>query len=868
MTDSVVVLKFGGTSVASRERWDVVADTVRQRTQEGLRPVVVHSAQPGVTDLLGSMLAADDHVRAEELATLRDRVTELADRLGAGDAARDQTARLLDELAAALAEAPHLAPGEGGAGADGWRLQAGVTSFGERLVTPLATDFLRERGLDAGAVASTDLLVSDGRARGRRRWLSAECDAAVAPKAVARIAAAGHEVVVTQGFVARDAESGARVLLGRGGSDTAAAYLAGRLDARRLEIWSDVPGMFSADPRAVPAARLIPELDYAEAQEIATTGSRVLHPRCIPALRRRRIPIHLRSSLDPDSPGTRILPDLPESRPGLRAVSRKNGVLLLSIETVGMWQEVGFLARALAVIAEEGVSVDLVSTSETNVTVSLDGDANLIDRSTIDRIVSALGAFSTVRVVSGCTAVSLVGRNVRRQLHRLGPILQAFEEHRIHLVSQAANDLNFTVVVDETQAGRLVERLHAALVDGLGDWRDAASTPAPADPDWAAPRRRGRGRWWRERVAELVGIAQEGPAYVYHLDTVRRRASELTTLDEVDRVLYAMKANWHPAVLETCREAGAGFECVSPGELRHLEATLPGLDPGDVVFTPNFAARREYEDALGRGYRTTLDALHPIEEWSETFRDRDVFLRVDPGWGRGHHEKVVTGGRHSKFGIPHFELGRAAEALTAAGARVRGLHTHSGSDILDGDHWVRVGRTLAGLREYFPEVEVLNLGGGLGVPSMPGAPPIPLERLANGLAGLRADHSDLDLWLEPGRWMVAEAGVLLGRVTQIKGKGDLRYVGLDVGMNSLMRPALYGAYHEIVNLTRLDEPAAGVAQIVGPICESGDRLGVDRPFPDTKEGDVILIDIAGAYGRVMASSYNLREPAREVVLGS
>ena len=108
--------------------------------------------------------------------------------------------------------------------------------------------------------------------------------------------------------------------------------------------------------------------------------------------------------------------------------------------------------------------------------------------------------------------------------------------------------------------------------------------------------------------------------------------------------------------------------------------------------------------------------------------------------------------------------------------------------------------------------------------------------------------------------------MLLGRVTQTKGKEGVRYVGLDVGMNSLLRPALYGAHHDIVNLSRLDAPDTGRAQIVGPICESGDRLGIDRAFPDTEEGDVVLIDVAGAYGRVMASHYNLREPAREVVL--
>lgn len=864
-----VVLKFGGTSVAAPEQWRVVAQVVEQRLHEGVRPIVVHSALPGMTDLLTALLEADATTREEGVTSVAQRMLDLAVRLKVDDDAQGAMDRELDALRSALADLPRAVAGDRDLGPEDWRRQAEVIAAGERLLTPIGVAWLRGRGLDVGGLAAPDLLSALADAsEGPRRWLSAECTASSDPEVVSRIDRSGHGVIVTQGFLARDPATGGTVLLGRGGSDTAAACLAGNVDARRLEIWSDVPGMFSADPRLVPGARLIPELDYAEAQEIATTGSRVLHPRCIPALRRRRIPIHLRSSRDPESPGTRILPDLADSHPGLRAVSRKNRVLLLSIETVGMWQEVGFLARALGVIAAEGLSIDLVSTSETNVTVSLDGDANMIDRGTIARLVSALREFASVEVIPGCAAVSLVGRNVRRQLHRLGPIFEVFEEHRIHLVSQAANDLNFTVVVDEAQAGRLVERLHEVLVGGVGTADGApevlGEVAEAGRPGGRVPR--GVGRWWRDRVDALIDIAADGPAYVYDLRTVRDRAVALTAVDEVDRVLYAMKANWNASVLTTCRAAGTGFECVSPGELRHLETTFPGFRPDEVMFTPNFAGRTEYADALGRGYTVTLDALHPIEAWPELFAGRDIFLRIDPGWGRGHHEKVVTGGRHSKFGIPLFELDRTVEALDAAGTTVRGLHTHSGSDILDGEHWVRVGRTLASLRTRFPDVEVLNLGGGLGVPPVSGAPPISLERLAAGLRGLRQDQPGVEIWLEPGRWLVAEAGVLLGRVTQTKGKGDMRYIGLDVGMNSLLRPALYGAHHEIVNLSRLDDPSIGPAQIVGPICESGDRLGVDRPFPETEEGDVVLVDLAGAYGRVMASHYNMRDPAREVVL--
>jgi diaminopimelate decarboxylase/aspartate kinase len=165
---------------------------------------------------------------------------------------------------------------------------------------------------------------------------------------------------------------------------------------------------------------------------------------------------------------------------------------------------------------------------------------------------------------------------------------------------------------------------------------------------------------------------------------------------------------------------------------------------------------------------------------------------------------------------------------------------------------------LAVLAERFPAASVLDLGGGFGVPGLAG------EQVRRGLEEFRAAYSRFTLWIEPGRFLVAEAGVLLATVTQVTEKGGVRYVGLDTGMNSLIRPALYGARHEIVNLSRLDEPADATVSVVGPICESGDVLGTDRMLPKaTREGDILLVATAGAYGYAMASRYNLREPAAE-----
>jgi diaminopimelate decarboxylase/aspartate kinase len=221
---------------------------------------------------------------------------------------------------------------------------------------------------------------------------------------------------------------------------------------------------------------------------------------------------------------------------------------------------------------------------------------------------------------------------------------------------------------------------------------------------------------------------------------------------------------------------------------------------------------------------------------------------------------------HSKFGVPLYEMDELEKLVAASGARIVGLHAHTGSGVFTVDNWQSVGDTLTTLTQRFPHVRTIDLGGGLGVPERLGQQGVVLAEFGAALAALKAAHPQLTFWIEPGRYLVAEAGVLLAQVTQLKGKGEVQYVGVATGMNSLIRPALYGAHHEILNLTRLDELATETVNVVGPICESGDQLGLDRLLPPTQEGDILLIATAGAYGRAMSSTYNLREPAREFVI--
>jgi diaminopimelate decarboxylase/aspartate kinase len=361
-------------------------------------------------------------------------------------------------------------------------------------------------------------------------------------------------------------------------------------------------------------------------------------------------------------------------------------------------------------------------------------------------------------------------------------------------------------------------------------------------------------------------LAERDSAYVYDLSQVEAAARALSGIKSIGRALYALKANPNADILRTVAAAGLGFDCVSLAEIEHVRKAVPGVAADRILFTPNFAPRAEYEAALQLGVHVTVDNLFVFQHWLDAFKGRDVFLRIDTGIGRGHHHHVKTAGAQSKFGIPVEELDEVARLATEGGVRIVGLHAHAGSGVFDVENWTQVGSVLAGLAKRFPDVKYMDVGGGLGVPDRVEGRALDMSRLDEALGRVKAAVPNVTLWLEPGRFLVANAGVLLARVTQTKVKSGIRYVGVATGMNSLIRPALYGAHHDIVNLTRYGEPANMQANVVGPICESSDFLGHDRLLPECQSGDVLLIATAGAYARAMSSRYNLREPAEELLL--
>jgi diaminopimelate decarboxylase/aspartate kinase len=856
-SDRWIVLKFGGTSVSRRNRWDNIGRIAAGRmAEDGARVLVVVSALSGVTNALQAIADGADAAAGIEALVARHR-----------DFARELDLDPEHVLGERFSTLRALAT-DGRAGTRTLDWQADLLAQGELLSSTLGAAYLRTQGLDFGWCDARDWLEAIALPN-QNAWstrLSVSCRHDGDAMRRTRFGQQPARLLLTQGFIARHADGGTAVL-GRGGSDTSAAYFGALLGASRVEIWTDVPGMFSANPREVPEARLLARLDYAEAQEIATTGAKVLHPRSIGPCRDASVPMAILDTERPELPGTRIDGGV-ATVPGVKAISRRNGIVLVSMESIGMWQQVGFLADIFERFKRHGLSVDLIGSSETNVTVSLDPSENLVSSNVLEALSADLAMICRVKVIAPCAAITLVGRGMRSLLHRLSDIWAAFGRERVHLISQSSNDLNLTFVVDEADAEGLVPQLHAQLIrSGAMPVQDAGVF----GPSW---REIAQGRpprampWWRRRRERLMQLAGQGtPRYVYDLATVRQRLRGLLDAGPVDRCFYALKANAHPAILRALEAEGCGFECVSQGELERVFAVLPTLDPSRVLFTPSFAPRSEYDVAYARGVNVTLDSIEALQRWPGLLRGRSAWLRLDLGRGDGHHQKVRTGGSDAKFGLPLARMDAFVAEARKLDLRITGLHAHLGSGIEAIGHWRDVYAELAALAGDIGTVDTIDLGGGMPVPYRPDDVPFDVARWAEGLASIKAAYPGIALAIEPGRYLVAEAGVLLLHATQAIEKDGVRRIGLDAGMNALMRPALYEAFHDIRNLSRSDATTSALFDVVGPICESSDVLGQQRALPaDTQEGDVLLVADTGAYGMAMANTYNLRAlPAEDVL---
>ena len=369
---------------------------------------------------------------------------------------------------------------------------------------------------------------------------------------------------------------------------------------------------------------------------------------------------------------------------------------------------------------------------------------------------------------------------------------------------------------------------------------------------------------------KLLSIAKKygTPLYVYDASVIEEQCAKLFRHFSGISFHYAMKANSNPEILKIIRKAGMGVEAVSLGELRL--ALQCGFKPAHISFTCSNQTEHELVEAAKSGVRVHLDSLTQLETWGKKKLGSSVSLRLNQGIGAGHHAHVITGGPDSKFGINLRDVAKAKALAKKYNLSITGVQQHIGSNVLDVKIFEKAVRTLLATAKTFPDISHVDFGGGIGVAYMPGASSLALGELGKRIRTLTREFEkemgrEVNFSMEPGRFLVAEAGTLLASVVDMKSTEKHFFVGVNSGFNQLIRPAMYGSYHPIENLTRARGPRKSVT-VAGNVCESGDIFATKRTMVAPQIGDTLAILIAGAYGFSMASNYNLRKLPREALL--
>ena len=381
---------------------------------------------------------------------------------------------------------------------------------------------------------------------------------------------------------------------------------------------------------------------------------------------------------------------------------------------------------------------------------------------------------------------------------------------------------------------------------------------------------------------DTIELAEEygTPLYVVDESRIRdnyQRLKNAFTQHYPDfKIFYACKANTNLAVMRILEQEGSSIDAVSTGEI--YSALLAGFEPSRILFTGNNVTDDELRFAVASEVTINVDSVSQLHRLSKITEpsDLDISFRVNPKVGAGHHEHCITGGDLSKFGIMEEEAADVYNMAKDLGFNPIGMHTHIGSGILDPEPFMLAVETLMDVagrvsNETGIKFEFIDFGGGLGIPYRPEESKLDIELFAKEITKLYKDKlkeynlGKPSMYIEPGRYIVGDASILLTRVNTIK-QSYRKFAGVDAGFNTLLRPSMYGSYHHIVSANQpFAEPVQNI-DIAGNVCESGDLFARDRPMPDIQEGDLLAILNAGAYAFSMSSQYNSRPKTMEVLV--
>lgn len=371
---------------------------------------------------------------------------------------------------------------------------------------------------------------------------------------------------------------------------------------------------------------------------------------------------------------------------------------------------------------------------------------------------------------------------------------------------------------------------------------------------------------------QLLSIAKEfgTPVYVYHADKIKEQFVKMTTaFKEVDtRFFYACKALTNINILRYIHSIGCGIDCSSINEVKL--ALHAGVPADKILYTSNGIAFEEIEEAVAANVHVNIDSLSNLEKFGKRYGNSyPVGIRMRPNILAGGNLKISTGHEKSKFGIPLEKLEDLKEIVATYNINVKTLHIHTGSDIKDADVFVNGIKVLGDLVPHFPTLQVIDLGGGFKVPYEPEGDETDMPLIAKKLKAFLETHlftggKKYQLWFEPGKYLVSECGYFLTQVNVMKESGTTVFAGVNTGLNHLIRPMFYDAYHHIENLSN-PTGEEKIYTVTGYICET-DTFAPDRKLHEVREGDYLVFYNAGAYGFEMSSNYNSRYRPTEVMV--
>lgn len=366
------------------------------------------------------------------------------------------------------------------------------------------------------------------------------------------------------------------------------------------------------------------------------------------------------------------------------------------------------------------------------------------------------------------------------------------------------------------------------------------------------------------------------PLFVYSEQIFRQRCREMTKMVPYEKfqVTYSMKANSNLTLLKIAHEEGLHADAMSPGEIYVLEKA--GFSADEIFYISNNVSDEEMQFAIDRGIAVSVDSLSQLEKFGKLNPGGDISVRFNPGVGAGHHKKVVTAGKKTKFGINLDKVPMVKEILSKYKLKLVGINQHIGSLFMDGANYLQGVKSVLEAASQFDDLEFVDFGGGFGIPykKQDGQQRLELESFGKNFAKILEAWTDsygkkILFRSEPGRYISAESCILLGTVHSRKNNYDRIYIGTDLGFNTLVRPAMYDSHHDIEVYREgrlLKEDVAETVDVVGNICESGDIMAHERPMPVIMEGDILGVMDAGAYGFSMSSNYNNRLKPAEVLI--